>query len=143
MGGGQPQDDERGAIPDSPGGPTVLVVDDDPVVRADIAHALGLAGIAAVVVADGKQALRLVAGGTVRPTVLLTDIEMPRMGGVELVARMHALRPAMRIVMMTGDPVRADVARERTPILATVLVKPVTGAELVAAIRATPERAVR
>jgi DNA-binding LytR/AlgR family response regulator len=65
---------------------------------------------------------------------------MPGMGGVELAARMHALRPEMRIVMMTGDPARAAAARDRSAIVAAVLDKPILIADLVAAVRPDPER---
>jgi CheY-like chemotaxis protein len=137
-GGEQPAPDASVA---PAGGPTVLVVEDEPVVRAWIARALARAGIHSVVAADGRQALRLVADGTARPDVLLTDLEMPSMGGVELAARIHALRPGMRIVMMTGDPGKAASAREHSMIVAAVLDKPILIADLIAAVRPDPEHA--
>ena len=78
--------------------------------------------------------------GEVRPTVLLTDLEMPSMGGVELAARMHALRPGIRIVMMTGDAAHAAVARDRPQMVAAVLDKPILIDDLIAAVRPEPER---
>ncbi|HEX5822858.1 MAG TPA: response regulator [Candidatus Limnocylindrales bacterium] len=119
---------------------TVLVVDDEPTIRTWIARALERSGIDVVVAEDGRRALRIVADGEVRPTVLLTDIEMPAMGGVELAARIHALRPGIRIVMMTGDAGRAAAARERAEIVAAVLDKPILIADLIAAVRPDPER---
>src|SRR5688572_33451366 len=86
----------------------VLVVRDEPVIRAYVARALTLAGMEVAVAATGREALRLVADGQIRPAVVVTDIEMPGMSGIELAARLLALRPAIRIVMMTGDPDRAD-----------------------------------
>jgi len=79
--------------------------------------------------------LRLVVDGQVRPTVLLTDIEMPGMTGVELAARLLAVRPGLRVVMMTGDPERATAARAHSSIVATVLQKPIPMADLLAAVR--------
>jgi CheY-like chemotaxis protein len=135
---------ERGpGASDAPGTLTVLVVDDEQAIRDWVGRALARAGIDVVVAADGREALRMVADGVVRPNVLLTDLEMPRMGGVELAARMDALRPGIRIVMMTGDPVRAAEARERSEIVAAVLDKPFVIADLVAAIRPRPEPATR
>jgi CheY-like chemotaxis protein len=143
MAGGQTREPGPGASDDAPSGRfTVLVVDDEPVVRSWIARALERAGIETVTAATGKEALRVVADGVARPDVLLTDLEMPTMGGVELAARIHALRPGIRIVMMTGNPVRAAEARERSAIVAAVLDKPITIAELVAAVRPDLERAV-
>jgi two-component system cell cycle response regulator CpdR len=144
MAGGQPRGPAPVASDDARSGRiVVLVVDDEPSIRAWIARALERAGIDAVVAADGRQALRLIADDQVRPTVLLTDLEMPAMGGVELAARIHALRPGIRIVMMTGDPGRAAAARDRGPMVAAVLDKPILIADLVAAVRPDTERVGR
>jgi CheY-like chemotaxis protein len=116
----------------------VLVVDDEVVVRAWIGRVLEQAGIPCVVAADGREAVRLVVDGRVRPNVLLTDIEMPTMGGVELAARMLALRPGLRVVMMTGDPAQAETARDRSSIVAKVLTKPIEMTDLVAAVGPEP-----
>jgi CheY-like chemotaxis protein len=113
----------------------VLVVEDEPVIRSWIARVLERAGIDVVSAADGREALRLVAEGRVRPDVLLTDIEMPGMSGVELAARLCAIRPQLRVVMMTADPDRADAARAHPSIVGTVLVKPMDAADVVAAVR--------
>jgi CheY-like chemotaxis protein len=144
MAGGQPPEPAPGASDDArPGRIVALVVDDEPLILAWIARALERAGIDVVVAENGRRALRLVADGEVRPTVLLTDLEMPVMGGVELAARMHALRPEIRIVMMTGDAGRAATAREHSPMVAAVLDKPILIADLIAAVRPGPERVAR
>ena len=113
----------------------VLVVDDEPVIRAFAARALTLAGMDVAVAADGREALQLVAGDHVRPAVVVTDIEMPGMTGIELAARLLALRPTLRIVMMTADPDRATAARGHPSIVDEVLDKPVRAGDLVAAVR--------
>jgi two-component system response regulator DesR len=84
---------------------------------------------------DGRSALRLVADDRVRPEVLLTEIELAGMSGVELAARVAAMRPGVRVVMMTADPDRAAVAREHPSIVATVLLKPLRTDDVVAAVR--------
>jgi CheY-like chemotaxis protein len=118
------------------GGLVVLVVDDEPVVRAYVARALTLAGVDVAVAADGREALRLVADDRVRPQVVITDIEMPMMSGVELAARLLAIRPSIRIVMMTGDPERAESARRHPGIVDAVLLKPMRIEDIVATVRA-------
>jgi CheY-like chemotaxis protein len=127
------------APPDPSGGRVVLVVDDEPVIRAYVARALTLAGFEVAVAADGREALRLVVDGRVKPAVVVTDIDMPGMSGVELVARLLALRPALRIVMMTGDADRAAAARGHPSIVDVVLLKPMRSEELVRAVRPTPD----
>jgi CheY-like chemotaxis protein len=126
---------------DTSAAPVVLVVDDEAVIRASVARALTLAGMEVAVAPDGRRALRLIADGAVQPSVVVTDIEMPGMTGIELAARLLALRPNLRIVMMTGDPDRADAARRHPSIVDEVLLKPVRPAELVAAVRPATGRA--
>ena len=142
MGGISPRDRRGARAPtDDLGGLVALVVDDEPVIRAFVARALTLAGMEVAVAADGREAIRLVAENRVRPDVVVTDIEMPEMTGVELAARMLALRPALRIVMMTGDSVRAAAARNHPSIVDHVLMKPVRISELLEAVRPTREHA--
>jgi CheY-like chemotaxis protein len=142
MADGEPRERAPDASRDAPRGSLiVLVVDDEPLVRQWLARALTRAGIHVVVAADGREALRLIADGAVRANVLLTDLEMPSMGGVELAARIHALRPTMRIVMMTGDPGKAASARDHSTIVAAVLDKPIVIADLIEAVRPDPEHA--
>jgi CheY-like chemotaxis protein len=136
MGGDTPQEQtpgDRWTAGESPC--TVLVVDGDPGARSWILRALELASIPAVEARDGRDAHRLVADGRVRPDVLLTDIAMPGMSGVELAARLRALCPGLRVVMMTGDPSSAEIARAHETVVDTVLLKPMAGEDLVAAIR--------
>ncbi|MBA2380788.1 MAG: response regulator [Chloroflexi bacterium] len=54
-----------------------LVVDDEALIRADIARALTLAGVVVAVAAGGREALRLVVEDRLRPAVVVTAIEMP------------------------------------------------------------------
>jgi DNA-binding NarL/FixJ family response regulator len=63
------------------------------------------------------------------------------MTGIELAARLLALRPALRIVMMTGDPDRATAARGHPSLVDKVLLKPMRSRELVLAVRPAPDRA--
>jgi two-component system, cell cycle response regulator CpdR len=133
---GEAQLDEAGSVDDPAATErAVLVVDDDPSVRAYVARALTLAHLDVTTAGSGREAMRLVADGRVRPDVLITDIDMPEMNGVELAARLLALRPTVRVVMMTGDAARAESARKHPSIVDTVLVKPVPLEELVAAVR--------
>jgi CheY-like chemotaxis protein len=136
MGGHRPREEGPGErAPGDDPGRTVLVVDDEPVVRSWVLRVLELAAIPAAEARDGREALRLVADGRVRPAILLTDIDMPGMSGVELAARLAALRPGLRVVMMTGDPRRAAEARGHPSIVEAVLLKPMGGDELLAALR--------
>ena len=52
------------------------------------------------------------------------------MSGVELAARLRALCPGLRVVMMTGDPYQAEVARAHETIVDAVLLKPLAGEDV-------------
>ena len=132
--------DIAAVLPGAAAGLAVLVVDDEAVIRAYVARALTLAGMEVAVAGSGGEALRLVAEDRVRPAVIVTDIEMPGMTGIELAARMLALRPAIRIVMMTGDLDRAEAARGHPSLVDGVLVKPFGSDELIEAVRPTTRR---
>jgi CheY-like chemotaxis protein len=63
----------------------------------------------------------------------LTAIELPAMTGIELSARISALRPGIQVVMMTADPASAEAARDRPDLVGRVLLKPMTAGDLLAA----------
>ena len=133
-----PSDSQRVA-PDSRAASTsaaavaILVVDDDPTVLEMTSRLLRRAGADVRSFPGGRAAVRAIADGLARPTLLLTDIDMPEMSGIELAARVAALRPGVRIVMMTGDEASASAARDHPDLVASVLLKPFTTAELLAA----------
>jgi CheY-like chemotaxis protein len=85
-----------------PVGGNVLVVDDQPDVLGLIRRALERAGHRVATAGDGVKALGLVATAEQPFDVVLTDIAMPRIGGIELVERMRASRPDTRVVYMSG-----------------------------------------
>ncbi len=144
---GSPIDDPESTMAGLAAGPlpsgsglTILVVDDDPVIRTLVARTLTLARFDVVTAPGSREALRLVAEGRVLPVVLVTDIEMPEMNGVELAARLLALRPALRVVMMTGDPERAESARHHPSIVDSVLLKPMPLDDLVRAVSSAADQ---
>ena len=71
--------------PDSPAGPNlVLVVDDDFDIREALSDVLASEGYSGLTAADGGEALERLRGG-VRPAVMLLDLMMPRVSGVEVI----------------------------------------------------------
>lgn len=68
--------------------PTVLVVDDDPHIRQLLTFALAKAGLGTAEAPDGEAALAAVAARA--PDILILDINMPRMNGIEVCRRLRA-----------------------------------------------------
>jgi len=87
----------------------VMVVDDHPLVRAAVARAISGDGM--VVVAEASTAEEaLVLAPQIAPDILLLDIALPGMSGVELVRELAPRLPATRIIMLTMSSADRDVA---------------------------------
>jgi CheY-like chemotaxis protein len=115
----------------------VLVVDDESAVRNLVQSVLRTMGYEVTVASGGREALRAVYAESATPTLLVTDIDMPGMTGIELAARLTAERPNVRVIFMTGDTASAQRARDRAGFVAAVLLKPFTTGELRDVVRAT------
>jgi len=124
---------EGGRAPGAAGslaGVHVLIVEDEEGVRRPMARFLARRGAEVEEAADGVEALTRLSARA--PDVILVDLRMPRMGGIELYARLEQERPELvgRVLFLSGDvsqlaePGNAPVPRER------LLVKPVELAEL-------------
>lgn len=82
---------------------TVLLVDDDQHIREVLADYLRDAGDMIVLTADsGEQALPILQSDA-QVDVMVSDVLMPGMDGIELARRARALRPDMRVVMISGS----------------------------------------
>ena len=80
----------------------ILVVDDEAVVRTGIARVLGGQGLEVKLAADGNEALELMA---MQPAnVVLLDIKMPGIDGIEVLKRIRASYPDTVVIMITGYP---------------------------------------
>ncbi len=110
----------------------VLLVEDDDDSRELMAEVLAVAGWAVHPVATGADAVRVLAE---RPVdVLVTDLGMPGMGGLEIARAAKAVAPAVRVVVVTGWAERDDVQRARGREVDAVLLKPVDPESLAEAV---------
>lgn len=115
------------------GRPTVLVVDDDADLCEVAADALADFGYDALPLTDGKAALEIVRSK--RPIdLMLIDYQLGAMNGLEIVKKARALRPRLKILMMTGHANASGLAaagRDSVPLLS----KPFRAAEFADRIR--------
>ncbi|MGA7437502.1 MAG: response regulator, partial [Luteibacter sp.] len=107
----------------------VLVVEDDALIRMSIAEMLESRGHAVFEAGDGNEAIRVHEGQEI--DVLLADVGLPGMSGVEVAARMRAARPDLPVLFATGDQTANGVVRDART---AVIVKPYGVADLTEAI---------
>jgi signal transduction histidine kinase len=124
-----------GAPPVSPvGGESVLVTDDDADVRLVIERMLRACGYRVLTAATGDEALTLLQGETVRVDLMITDVVMSGMSGLELGRSVRARYPGMPILFMTGFSSASPEELESVSPL-PVLPKPCTMEALARAVR--------
>ena len=123
----------------SPRAPLVMVIDDDEDIREVVALALESSGLRVVRAVDGLDALEQLR--SVRPDLLLLDLMMPRMSGVDLARRLRNdhLLDGVPILVFSGDGSALTAAAAIGA--AGLLTKPVDLDLLVATVRRVAERA--
>ena len=119
-------------LPDAP--PRVLVADDQTLVRSGFRLILNAAGIPVVAeAADGKQAVA--AALEHRPDVVLMDIRMPEMDGLEATGRILASLEDVRIIILTTFDLDKYVYAALSAGASGFLLKDVSPEHLIAAVR--------
>jgi signal transduction histidine kinase len=114
----------------------VLLVEDEPAVRALIARVLREQGYTIVEVPNGEEALRYVQSHrSERFDLLLTDVVMPRLGGEKLAEDLKAIDPGLKILFMSGYTDSVLVNQGRLQAEASVLKKPFEQAVLAQRVR--------
>jgi PAS domain S-box-containing protein len=92
----EPRDEPRRRLP------TILIAEDEDIVRRLAANVLSREGFHVITAGDGAEALRLYEELSGPLDVLLTDVVMPGVGGRELAKRIRELAPSLPIVFMSG-----------------------------------------
>jgi two-component system response regulator HydG len=120
------------------GGLGVMVVDDERAMRESLAAWLGHEGHRVSLAAGGEEALRLLSARA--PEVMLVDIKMPGMDGLELLRQVRRRSPDTQVVMITAYGSIADAVEAMKEGAADYLLKPFDPEELVALISRLAER---
>jgi len=132
----QPADPEQKRPDSKPqrGGETILLVEDEDMLRKLTRNVLELLGYTVLEAADGKLACEISQRESRRIDLLLTDVVMPGMNGPALAARLTADRPALTVLYTsgyTGQAVGHGVVPERSHFIA----KPFTREDLARKVR--------
>jgi DNA-binding response OmpR family regulator len=86
----------------SPGGAIILVVDDERVVLETVRDGLSAHGYQVLTAEGGEEALRIAQAHQGAIALALLDVVMPGMSGPEVAQRLHATRPDLKILFMSG-----------------------------------------
>ena len=116
--------------------PRVLLVDDQPELRRLFRRSLGKAGFEVVEAWDGRVAIELLRKSPF--DVVISDVRMPDMSGMELLKALHELDPDLPVVLTSGSPDTSSTSEANEFGAFAYLVKPVP----FDLMRDTAERAV-
>jgi len=100
----------------------ILITEDEDALRSFVARALRLDGHETHEAADGAEGLEMLA--TSKFDLLLSDIRMPVMDGIELAHRAHSGFPGLKILLMTGYAEQRERADDLLEKIVDVVPKP-------------------
>jgi DNA-binding NtrC family response regulator len=104
-------------------GTKVVVVDDDAGTRGALAQLLEIWGYQPETASDGIEALEKVRCS--RPTIVISDLRMPRMGGMEFLRTLRTGSPDIQCIIVTADNSWEAAAQARTLGAVDLLEKPI------------------
>jgi DNA-binding response OmpR family regulator len=114
--------------------PTVLVVDDESAIAETVTEILSRSGYAAMTAYDGPEALEIAMLSP--PELLITDVSLPGMSGIELAITVRRIFPDCKILLFSGHVATAEllVRAQRAGHTFTLLSKPLHPRELLARV---------
>jgi DNA-binding NtrC family response regulator len=107
----------------------IYVVDDEPIIASSCAKILNLSGFQATAFVNAESAIEGAKSGC--PNLLIADINLPGMDGLELVLHFKSLCPGCKVLLVAGSPENKDLVEAAG---LHFLLKPVQPRELLAAI---------
>lgn len=122
----------REARPESP---TILVVDDEEMVRVSTARMLERRGFHAITAATPSEALAILRGDA-PIDLLISDVVMPEIYGTDLIRQARALRPGLPALLISGFADQQNARHGPIPEGVPFLAKPFDLADLLAHVRA-------
>ena len=115
---------------------TILIVDDSTTMLMSLRNSLEIAGFSVLSASDGQVALDTLKGGA-KPDLIITDINMPNMGGIEFMGKARALGGFRFTPILVLTTESQQVKRDEAKKLGATgwLVKPVSGTDLTKIIK--------
>ncbi|MCC6677608.1 MAG: MASE1 domain-containing protein [Phycisphaerales bacterium] len=126
---------EPAAAPARQPGRTLLLIEDEPLVRGMATEILRSAGYHVLIAADGDEGISTAAGHEGAIDLLITDVVMPRVRGPEAAARIRESRPTLPVLFMSGYT-DSHIPEDHSPgRRSAYLPKPFTPSTLLARVR--------
>jgi len=122
------------AAPRHGNGELILVVDDDASVASITKQTLEVFGYEVITAQDGAQAIGIFSHRQADIALVLTDMAMPVLDGSALIAALKRMTPDVRIVVTTGNPSAASLAKIAKTGVTHILTKPYTAEELLSMV---------
>jgi two-component system, cell cycle sensor histidine kinase and response regulator CckA len=113
---------------------TVLICDDDEDVRRLLMDILGLRAYSLLEARNGRHALELAHAHEGRIDLLITDLVMPGLGGIDLAAALRARDPSLRVLYVSGYTEKADLLAAPLDPRTQFLAKPFLPGDLTRAV---------
>ena len=113
----------------------VLLAEDDAAMLDMVKHALVADGHSVVTAQDGQEALELLSASGATFDVMLTDIQMPSVNGLELTGKAIALIPHLKVVLMSAFAENVTLTAAIEPHVRRILSKPLALDQVRAAVR--------
>jgi two-component system cell cycle response regulator CpdR len=108
----------------------ILIVEDDESVRSFTARAIQASGHEVETAGDGDEGLETIRRADGGYDLILSDIRMPAMDGIEMARRAAGEFPGLRILLMTGYAEQRERAADLASIIIDVVPKPFSLAEI-------------
>ena len=132
------QSTSKPSQPRAEGPPRILIIEDEESYRDALATGLGREGFEIQLASDGRQGLRLFTDDA--PDIVLLDVMLPELSGIDVCRQMQALLPAIPIIMLTALDTEVDVVLGLEVGAVDYLTKPYRLRELIARIQAVLRR---
>ena len=103
--------------------PSILVVDDEKLQRDQLVDGLSDLDVEVFQAGNGEEALEVIEAQI--PSLVIMDIRMPVLDGVETVDKLAEIGSDIKVILMTGDPTSLRAAYKRRPDVFTIIEKPI------------------
>ncbi|MBA3260223.1 MAG: response regulator [Gemmatimonadales bacterium] len=113
----------------------ILVVDDEPGVRRLACQMLEREGYGTLEAEDGREALALLSADASRIALVLTDVRMPHLNGMQLEQAIRDIWPRLPVIVMSGEVTREWLTRLARERLLRMLRKPFDAGDLLDTVR--------